>query len=406
MTEPVLDTLKRWRSASHTGDETAMDEAMEEALAEPPASSPEGRADARAAFGMAAEAALEAGTEEGARRALAEITDVHRDALRPPVPLQLARWPEQPPPSRSWIVRDWLPAGRVTMLTGAGGTGKSRLALQLAAAVATGGGEGREWLADKTGSLRLGEDAPTAGAPVVYASWEDEPAEFWRRLFEIEGHAAPWIQRAKLGHFGLAYLAGKGSLWGPPEGVHTDTAVKDWLPAGRSLLDAAAQEGARLLVLDPLAAVYGGNENSRALVRAFLSRLDEWAVKHNCAVLLVAHPSKSEGAGQQYSGSTDWQGGVRSLWTMAREKYGQKPSGNKDTRPEAMQLARPKGNYAPAVTPLRLDWDTKGAHPETPALRWQVTSEWDTGPGNGAVDVGSVSSHAELGLEEDETDGR
>ena len=66
-----------------------------------------------------------------------------------------------------------------------------------------------------------------------------------------------------------------------------------------------------------------------------------------------------------------------------------------------MQLARPKGNYAPAVTPLRLDWDTKGTHPETPALRWQVTGEWDSGqengPGSGGVDVGSGSSHADNG---------
>ena len=321
MTEPVLYTLKRWRSASHTGDETAMDEAMDEALAEPTAPSPEGRADARAAFGMAAEAALEAGTEEGARRALAEIPDVHRDALRPPVPLQLARWPEQPPPSRSWIVADWLPAGRVTMLTGAGGAGKSRLALQLAAAVAAGGGEGREWLTDKTGSLRLGEDAPTRGGT--------------RRLRELGGRArrvlaSPVRDRRRRRTVGSTSQARSLRPRVPRRGGLAMGAARrrphrhggqrtGCLPASASWT-LAAQEGARLLVLDPLAAVYGGNENSRALVRAFLSRLDEWAVKHNCAVLLVAHPSKSEGAGQQYSGSTDWQGGVRSLWTMSQKK--------------------------------------------------------------------------------------
>lgn len=410
MTEPLLDTLKRWQAASNDGDAATMDAEMRTALTAAAATeaATEERADARAEFGAAAEDALAAATEEGARQALELIPRGHLDVLlaEPPTPLKPARWPSgERPPARSWIVQDWLPAGRVTMLTGQGGAGKSRLALQLAGAVAGGGGPDREWLADKTNSLRLGEATPPEGAPVVYASWEDEPAEFWRRLYEIEGHAAPWIKQAKLGHFGLAYLAREGPLWGPEKGTHTDTAVKDWLPTGQRLLDLAAKEKARLLVLDPLAAVYGGNENSRALVRAFLSRLDEWAVTHDCAVLLVAHPSKSE-AGQQYSGSTDWQGGVRSLWTMGKEKYGEREeNGQKNTRPLEMKLARPKGNYAPAVEPLRLDWDTEGTRPETPALRWQVSGKWDSGqqsgPGSGGVDVGSVSSGADNGAAED-----
>ena len=54
-------------------------------------------------------------------------------------PVTLETWDKPgPPPPRRWLVKDWLPAGRVTLLAGQGGIGKSRLALQLAAGIAIG----------------------------------------------------------------------------------------------------------------------------------------------------------------------------------------------------------------------------------------------------------------------------
>jgi hypothetical protein len=44
----------------------------------------------------------------------------------------------KPLPDREWLVRDLIPAKNVTLLYGDGGTGKSLLALQLAAAVVMG----------------------------------------------------------------------------------------------------------------------------------------------------------------------------------------------------------------------------------------------------------------------------
>ena len=41
------------------------------------------------------------------------------------------------PPDREWLLPGWLAVGRVHLLTGSGGRGKSRLALQLAAALAS-----------------------------------------------------------------------------------------------------------------------------------------------------------------------------------------------------------------------------------------------------------------------------
>ena len=41
-----------------------------------------------------------------------------------------------PWPDREWLIEGWLPVGRLGMLSGRGGRGKSRLALQLAARMA------------------------------------------------------------------------------------------------------------------------------------------------------------------------------------------------------------------------------------------------------------------------------
>ena len=73
---------------------------------------------------------------EGIRRLAREI-----DGAVQRRPIGLETWDNAgPPPPRRWLVEDWLPAGRVTLLAGQGGVGKSRLALQLAAGIASGGG--------------------------------------------------------------------------------------------------------------------------------------------------------------------------------------------------------------------------------------------------------------------------
>ena len=67
------------------------------------------------------------------------------------------------------------------------------------------------------------------------------------------------------------------------------------------------------MVIDPLAAAYAGDENSRGLVRAFLSSWDAWARRCRCAVLFVGHTPKNAA---RTSGSTDWRNAVRSVWTL------------------------------------------------------------------------------------------
>ena len=318
-----------------------------------------------------------------------------------------ADWPT--PPARQWILDGWLPAGRVTLFTGKGGAGKSLLTLGLALALAAGEDE---WLGNQ------GEGSPRvrggAGA-VVWASWEDEPDEVWRR--------AQWIQdkqgkRPTEERFVLADLAGRGPLWAPGAdgkgSTHTST-LASLTPTGERLRALCEEHAARLLVLDPLAAAYGSNENDRGLVRSFISSWDRWGRKHDCAVLIIAHPPKSAGGdeGVSYSGSTDWLGGPRSLWALEKDKEPQgKASGAKpkNQRGEALKLVNAKNNYAPDSGTVWLDQEdvvidgqpVGRAFVETNPPSWRQES----GPGGGGVDVGNDRSRAELGLEEDGTDGR
>ena len=303
-------------------------------------------------------------------RQLARETDGTTQAR----PIKLQTWDASAPlVPRRWLVDDWLPGGRITLLAGQGGSGKSRLALQLAAGIASGAGR---WIdTPLPDMLKLGNAAEGGGSSTVYATWEDEPEEIWRRLWELSGSAAPWATRLSRLH--IADMSGHGPLWGPKadRSGHTDT-VGETTADGHELRRHCERVGARLLIVDPSAAAYGSNENNRALVRAFVSDFDFWARVNDCAVLILSHPPKW---GADYSGSTDWEASVRSLWILRKERIGPAPKGKGNSQPdqrsEGWQLARPKANYGPAVKPVRLDWDTNGG-----GLRWKVTGEWPDNP--------------------------
>ena len=280
-------------------------------------------------------------------------------AVETATPLRTATWGNTQPLPRQWLIDEKLPAGRVALLTGEGGAGKSRLALQLAAGVAS-GGDHREWITSPHGMMRLGDAVPPDGAGVVFASWEDEPEEFYRRLHQISGQAAPWVKPEQLQKLRIVNLVGEGPIWAPAQGRHIST-MAEITVTGERLRRLCEQEDARLLVVDPLAAAYAADENARGLVRAFVSHWDAWGQANNCAVLMLAHPPKSVGV--SYAGSTDWQGAARALWTLQTEIGRSK----EDAGPRIWKLEFVKGNYGPKPEPLQLRWDTSGA-----GLRWEI----------------------------------
>lgn len=236
---------------------------------------------------------------------------------------------------RDWLVRDWLPARAVTLLAGEGGQGKSSVALQLAGDVATGG---NACSAIHNSSFRVAEGSDPA--IVLFVSWEDDGDEIDRRckLLDIKDN----------GNVHFVEALGRGPLWAP-QGSSTHTSTHGgWTELAEWLFGRVSNYRYRLVILDPLASIYGCNENDRALVREFMSALHLQAATLQCAIVVIAHPPKSDSA---YSGSTDWHAAARTVLTLTEEKKGD----SKDHQPTAnLILSCIKSNYGPRPEPIAL----------------------------------------------------
>ena len=242
--------------------------------------------------------------------------------------------------SREWVCKDWL-CYRLTLFTGHGGSGKSQLALQLAAAVAS--NARCNWIPQDPGASTNALTISSSD-PVLIASWEDEEDEVHRRLSSM-AETLPWAapdQVEKRLHF--ADLAGDGPIW--EDGKPT--------PVGKRLQATAKKIGTRLLIIDPRAGAYADDENHRAQVRAFISHWDRWARDNQCAVLLLDHLPKSAtlgslGSGATYVGSTDWHNASRCVWTIDENHLLRCDKSNYGATPPPLKLNRKDGAWTGRV---------------------------------------------------------
>ena len=235
-------------------------------------------------------------------------------------------------PDREWLIKDWLPLGRIGLLTGEGEKGKSLLALQLAAKMAGGGGL---WL-----GRGLNEAMPAVSEGVaVIANWEDEADEARRRLNWIENADRADGQTTSLAERldrRLRYLemAQAGPVW-TAEGLSL---------FGRQLRDYCEEHDARLLVLDPLINAYGTSENANEEAAHFMADWGGWAQEASCTVLLCHHPPKAdrkdrkEGADHGFRGASAFSAEARFYWQLTDQKENDEPA--------ITVLRRRKGNYA------------------------------------------------------------
>ncbi len=257
-------------------------------------------------------------------------------AVAPPPPVTMTTFKAHelafaPIPPREWLVPDWVPLKTVTMLGGDGGVGKSLLALQLAVSTSL----GRPWMGMDAGS-----------GPVLYLSAEDDTDELHRRLAGISGgYQVPLNMMRDLT---IVPMAGKDAIIAAPElnGVLKPTQVMNQLRARIGLIRP------RLIVLDTLADLNGGNENDRAQARQFIGMLRGIAIDHGCAVVLLAHPSKTGMAtGDGTSGSTGWNNSVRSRIYLDRvEQEGE------ELDSDLRVMRRMKANYAARDGEINLRW--------------------------------------------------
>lgn len=219
-------------------------------------------------------------------------------ALDDPLTICASSLHGKPVPKRKWLVQDMIPSRQVTLLYGDGGTGKSLLALQLAVAVAL---RRKRELQDWLGM-------PVLPGKAIYLGAEDEQDEMHIRLSDILTSELATFEDMDDLH--IRSLAGEDAL------LAVEEAHKPLSPSAlynRVERELKRMPEAELLVLDTLADMYPANEIDRAKVRQFVGMLKKLAIEYDCAIVMLAHPSKSGmETGRGDSGSTAWNGSVRS----------------------------------------------------------------------------------------------
>ena len=237
---------------------------------------------------------------------------------------------------QEWLVEECMPQGRVVYLAGRGNIGKSRLSLQLACGVAMGR---PEWL---EGGPLLGTKRPRN---VVYVSYEDTKTDIKRRF-------PHWTDIEKINNHFFTIDPEGAEFWN-----NKTTKAGEQTDFFKFVTQCCEKKEAALLIIDPLAAAFLGNENNRMEVRDFMSMLDRWAIKSNCTVLIIAHPPKDKD--HDWSGSTDWLNASRAVWIMGkrtRDQQGRpkKKGRNEQDVPEAVCLLFEKNSYGKMLNPLWL----------------------------------------------------
>ena len=197
----------------------------------------------------------------------------------------------EPEPLR-WLWPNRIPLGKVTLLFGDPGLGKSFITLDIAARVSC----SMPWPdAD-------GDGGRAAPAGVILLSAEDDVADTIRPRLDAAG-ADPWR---------VTLL--QGIRYGDSQGMRHFNLASD-LPA----LEAAIRQRSdtRLVIIDPVSAYLGRTDSHKnAAIRGLLAPLADLAAQHDVAVLTVSHMSKGLGGRALYRamGSLAFIAAARAAW--------------------------------------------------------------------------------------------
>ena len=236
----------------------------------------------------------------------------------------------------AWLWPGRLALGKLAILDGDPGLGKSLVTLDLCARLSTGGA--------------LPDGTPGAEpANVIVLNGEDGE----------EDTIGPRLQ---------ALGADLERVYLPPrERDQAGEPIR--FPAQASILDAAlTATRARLVVIDPIMAFLDPvilNSSDPSVRRALLP-LARLADKHGCAILFVRHLNKCGGGRSVYrgGGSIAFLGACRSGWLIARDPHA----------PERCVLAQVKNNLAFAQASLA--YRVRRPEAGTPTVVWEGPSPW------------------------------
>ena len=204
-----------------------------------------------------------------------------------------------------WLWYPYIPYGKITIIEGDPGEGKTTLVLKLAAALSRGL------------PLPCDDDKEYEPIHIIYQTAEDG----------IEDTIKPRLEKAGADCSMIRVI---------------DETDKELSMTDDRLEQAIIETKARLIILDPIQAYIGATVDMHRAneIRPVLKHLGIIAEKHNCAIILIGHMNKVSGSKSTYRGlgSIDIQATARSVLLVARLR----------DKPNIRIMAHDKSSLAPA----------------------------------------------------------
>lgn len=204
-----------------------------------------------------------------------------------------------------WLWYPYIPYGKITIIEGDPGEGKTTLVLKLAAALSRGL------------PLPCDDDKEYEPIHIIYQTAEDG----------IEDTIKPRLEKAGADCSMIRVI---------------DETDKELSMTDDRLEQAIIETGARLIILDPIQAYIGATVDMHRAneIRPVLKHLGIIAEKHNCAIILIGYMNKASGSKSTYRGlgSIDIQATARSVLLVARLR----------DKPNIRIMAHDKSSLAPA----------------------------------------------------------
>ena len=211
-----------------------------------------------------------------------------------------------------WLWYPYIPFGKLTIIQGDPGEGKTLFALAIIAAVTKG--------------EALPEREPGEPMNVIYQTAEDGLADTIRPRLDRLGADCSRV-------------------------MVIDESQKELTLRDERIQQAIRQTGAKLIVLDPLQAYLGSDVDMHRAneVRPVMKRLGVVAEETGCAVILIRHINKLQGQKSVHRGlgSIDFQASARSVLIVGRIK----------DNPQIRVMVQDKSSLAPEGEPIAFELD-------------------------------------------------
>ena len=199
--------------------------------------------------------------------------------------LELIRMSDIQPEEVQWLWYPYIPLGKLTVIQGDPGEGKTTFVLAMIAALTKG--------------EALPEREPLDPVNILYQTAEDGLADTIRPRLDALGADCSRV-------------------------LVIDESKRELSLSDERIRQAMEETGAKLLVLDPLQAYLGAEVDMHRAneVRPILKRPGSVAEQMGCAVVLIRHLNKMQGqkSGHRGMGSVDFQAAARSVLLVGRTK--------------------------------------------------------------------------------------